>query len=84
MSADPITEPKLRFATVVTFQQTCGHCGCVFQVEVERHRAERDLQEYSCPECHHHTCIVQGPKPPRLTVITTGARQSRAPARAKA
>lgn len=57
------------FQPSAVFTQTCGFCGCVFRVEVERARVHTDLQEYSCPECHHHECRVHSSVPPRLTVI---------------
>ncbi len=33
------------------FQQTCGFCGCVFQVVVPGQLGEEEIKTYSCPEC---------------------------------
>ena len=67
--AEASTESTV-FRPSATFTQTCGHCGCRFQVEVQWARTHKDLQEYSCPECHHHPCIVHASQPPRLTILT--------------
>jgi phage terminase large subunit GpA-like protein len=64
-----MSEP-LFFSPRTKFEQTCGHCGCVFLVEIERAASFRDVQEYSCPDCHHHTCLTKTSTPPRLTVIS--------------
>ena len=58
------------FSPKAEFIQTCGHCGCIFRVELERPRLNNDLQEYCCPECHHHTCRAKTPMPPRVTLIS--------------
>jgi len=70
--------------TVPTFSpnsqinQTCGSCGCVFLVELERPRSHKDTQEYCCPECRHHVCIAKTSTRPRVTLISrrTDGQQS--------
>ncbi len=64
MQKNPPYFPKTNFT------QTCGHCGCVFRVEIERQKFNNDIQEYCCPECRHHTCIAKTSTPPSVTVIS--------------
>ena len=72
---DPTFSPNAEFI------QTCGHCGCIFRVELERPRLNNDLQEYCCPECHHYPCRAKTPTPPRETLISnrTDARKNEYP-----
>lgn len=59
-----------------TFTQTCGYCGCVFRVEIERQRDRNDTHDYSCPQCHHHKCGANTSTPPRVTLIDAGTKRS--------
>jgi len=58
-----------------TFTQTCGFCGSVFLVEIERQRDKNDTREYSCPQCHHHKCGANTSSKPRVTLIEAGAKR---------
>ncbi len=65
-----MTETTAAFTPSSEFRQTCGFCGCVFRVEVERARSHKDVQEYRCPECHDHVCLAKTSTPPRVTLIS--------------
>jgi hypothetical protein len=54
---------RSNFSPNAKFIQTCGHCGCIFRVELEWSRSNSDLQEYCCPECRHHPCRAKTPTP---------------------
>lgn len=44
-----------------SFQQTCGFCGCIFQVGITWRRSfsykTREEQAYDCPECQRRSRI---------------------------
>lgn len=52
-----------------TFQQTCGFCGCVFQVEVPGQTGRDGPEHYYCPECRR-SFPVKACDPPTTTLIS--------------
>lgn len=67
---DAAFEIKRPFSPNSEFTQTCGSCGCVFRVEIERPLYHKDSQEYCCPECKHHVCVAKTSTLPRVTLIS--------------
>ena len=68
-------EEAAPFKPSSTFTQTCGFCGTVFLVEIERQRDKNDTREYSCPQCNHHKCGANTSSAPRVTLIAAGAKR---------
>ena len=68
----PAVEPEapVKFRPCAIFDQTCGHCGAVFRVEVARQSAKDDQAEYCCPDCNHHVCRVNSSSAPRVRLLT--------------
>ncbi len=52
-----------------TFQQTCGFCGCVFQVGVPGQLGQEAPELYSCPECAKHF-LVRASSAPAIRLIS--------------
>lgn len=57
------------FSPSSQFQQTCGYCGSVFRVELERPRSWKDTHPYGCPECAR-ICTAKTSTPPRITLLS--------------
>ncbi|MFO1419039.1 MAG: hypothetical protein U1E83_10260 [Methylotetracoccus sp.] len=57
------------FSPASRFTQTCGLCGSVFQVEIERPASWKDTHSYSCPECGR-TSFAKTSTPPRITLLS--------------
>ena len=51
------------------FQQTCGFCGCVFDVEVPGQTGRDGPEHYHCPECRR-PFPVKACDPPTTTLIS--------------
>ena len=68
-SAEKPEQPK-PFRPSSIFDQTCGHCGAVFRVEVARQTDKGDLAEYCCPACNHHVCRVNSSSAPRVKLLS--------------
>lgn len=66
------TDQERVFSPYASYTQTCGFCGCVFLVEIERQRDRKDVQEYCCPQCRHHPSRANTSTSPRITLISQG------------
>jgi len=60
---------SIAFSPSSQFKQTCGFCGSVFRVEIERPASWKDTHPYCCPECGR-TCVAKTSTPPRVTLLS--------------
>lgn len=65
-----MSEPeKADFYLKGKFEQTCGYCGCIFDVEVPGKIRNEGLENYFCPECNKPFMSKAAAKP-RVNIIS--------------
>jgi hypothetical protein len=56
-----LAAPSVPSSGKTSFQQTCGSCGCIFQVDITWRRSfsyrTREERDYCCPECQRGSRI---------------------------